>query len=66
MPSKTQRDYTEDDLALFARYQAAREDHQPHGCTGGPRCWVKLGPPGYTCQMNSNNGGCRECGSGPR
>lgn len=57
--------YTEEELALFARYVAARADLRPKGCTGAEMCWVEKGPPGlggnHTCL------GCRASvmGGGP-
>jgi hypothetical protein len=68
MSSNRQRAYTADELALFARYQPAREQHQPRECSRGERCWVKLGPPGY--YRGSSKGAassyCLECRSHPR
>jgi hypothetical protein len=59
---KNNRVYSEDELALFARYVARRTACRPHACTYGPLCWVQLGPPG----LDSRNGGtCSGCNGLP-
>lgn len=63
--TKFNRVYSEDELALFARYVDRRAACRPKACTRGPRCWVALGPPGYTSNRKLKNGACVECGGAP-
>ena len=40
------RQYSADDLALFAEWRSVRMDCRPSQCRGGAQCWAELGPPG--------------------
>lgn len=59
-PRKFDRDYSDAEVALFARYTAQRASHQPSPCTRGPQCWVLHGPPCYRTH-NGPGGRCIEC-----
>jgi hypothetical protein len=54
--------YTEADLALFAKYEAARADLRPAACNPEGPCWVRQGPPaiGHTRTLQTT---CIGCGS---
>ncbi len=57
-----QRQYTEEQLALFARYRDVRASCAPQGCTRGERCWVEAGPP---C-IDTGSNVCIGCRKTPR
>lgn len=44
--SKFNRVYSEEELALFARYVKARRVCAPDACDDGVVCWARQGPPG--------------------
>jgi hypothetical protein len=58
--AKFDRDYSDAEHALFARYQFERAQLKPKECVGGDRCWVRFGPPCY--DTNGNLGNCVGCG----
>ncbi len=64
--TKFNRPYSEEELALFARYVERRAACRPAECTFGPQCWVALGPPGLTGQGGAGMALCVECGKPPR
>jgi hypothetical protein len=55
--------YTEADLALFAKYEAARADLRPAACNPEGPCWVREGPPAMDKTKGGPNTVCRGCGS---
>lgn len=55
------RKYSEEQLAVFARYRDNRATCQPRECNGGPDCWVENGPPRI-----SPHGHCIGCHGLPR
>jgi len=61
--TKFNRVYSDEELALFARYVEKRAACRPAVCTYGARCWVALGPPAL-----KTGGGmphCVECAGMP-
>ena len=54
------RDYSDAELALFARYREQRAALKPKECTSGDRCWVRFGPPYY--RPRGPLGDCAGCG----
>lgn len=50
------RDYSDAELAHFARYGEERALAMPQRCSGGDQCWVLHGPPAF-----SSEGVCSEC-----
>lgn len=65
MRTRTARDYTPDDHALFAAYREHRALVRPHQCTHDPeRCWVEHGPPAIA--TNGPRSPCLGCGANPR
>ena len=54
------RDYDPVELALFASYRDKRASYRPAGCKRRGRCWVELGPRGFSYA------GCLECRQLPR
>ena len=61
--SKSLRVYSEDELALFARYEPERAKYRPAGCNEGAGCWVKCGPPGLKAGGDPR---CIACSKRPR
>ena len=59
--TKFNRVYSEEELALFARYVERRAACRPHACTYGSLCWVQLGPPG----LGNLSKRCFECDGVP-
>lgn len=61
--SGPQRPYSDEELALFARYRGMRAEGRPKKCIPGAEyCWVEEGPRGWTC---ATKGGCVACGGVP-
>jgi len=57
------REYTEDQLALFARWRNVRATCRPANCCGGGNgCWVEGGP----AAIRSDNSQCVLCRQVPR
>lgn len=63
---KFDRAYSAEELAEYQRPELveARVRSRPLKCTEGAKCWVLLGPPGYTTR--NSDGECRECGGSPK
>lgn len=62
------REYSPDDLALFAQYRGTRAMVRPAECdAANPLCWVAVGPPAYTTLSMTGNpaGKCLGCGGKP-
>jgi hypothetical protein len=57
------REYTPDQLAIFAENRHHRADVKPKACNGGDLCWVELWPP---CWSRSSDGFCVGCYDTPR
>jgi hypothetical protein len=55
------RQYSDDDLAVFAQYIEQRALCRPQQCFNGQFCWVLLGPRGI-----SRDGLCLACNRAPR
>lgn len=60
MRSRLARAYTDDELALYARYRDQRAEVRPLACVEGDGCWVEAGPPALI-----KNGSCSKCRGSP-
>lgn len=58
---KAAREYSADEVSLFAEWRPVRMECRPKKCNGGARCWAEVGPPAL-----SKNYGCAGCGGFPR
>ena len=54
------RDYSPQQLTLFAEYQERRAIHRPKECHSGARCWVFEGPPAFVGHAGVSR--CLGCG----
>lgn len=60
MTAHSAPEYSEADLALFARFREQRALCRPLACNGGALCWVERGPPAI-----HRYGTCRGCNRQP-
>jgi hypothetical protein len=55
------REYSPEQLAIFARYKEQRASVRPLACQGGKSCWVELGPPALATTSGASVGTCLKC-----